>query len=70
MADSFHEYGYLWWLDRADGYAFMAGLYGQLAAVIPYKDLVVVITAHIPAPTDASTVTRWLLEHYVLPAAS
>jgi CubicO group peptidase (beta-lactamase class C family) len=69
-ADPVYEYGYLWWLDRADGYAFMAGLYGQLAAVIPNKDLVVVITAHIPAATDASTVTRWLLEHYVLPAAS
>jgi CubicO group peptidase (beta-lactamase class C family) len=70
VADPLYEYGYLWWLDRADGYAFMAGLYGQLAAAIPDKDLVVVITAHIPATTDASTVTRWLLEHYVLPAAS
>jgi CubicO group peptidase (beta-lactamase class C family) len=68
VADSFHEYGYLWWLDRADEYAFMAGLYGQLAAVVPDKDMVVVISAHIPATTDASTVTRWLLEHYILPA--
>jgi CubicO group peptidase (beta-lactamase class C family) len=68
VADPFHEYGYLWWLDRADGYAFMAGLYGQLAAVVPDKDLVVVITAHIPATTDASTVTRWLLERYIVPA--
>ena len=48
----------------------MAGLYGQLAAVVPAKDLVVVITAHLPADVDASTVTRWLLERYVLPAAS
>jgi len=70
VADPFHEYGYLWWLDRADGYAFMAGLYGQLAAVIPDRDLVVVITAHIPATTDATTVTRWLLEHYILAAAN
>ena len=29
VADPLHEYGYLWWLDRADGYAYMAGLYGQ-----------------------------------------
>ncbi len=64
-----YEYGYLWWLDRADGYAYMAGLYGQLAVVVPAKDLVVVITAHLPAAVDASTVTRWLLETYVLPAA-
>ena len=69
VADARYEYGYLWWLDRADGYAFMAGLYGQLAAVVPGKDLVVVITAHIPTTIDGSTVTRWLLERYILPAA-
>jgi hypothetical protein len=46
----------------------MAGLYGQLAAVAPGEDLVAVITAHLPATTDASTVTRWLLEKYILPA--
>jgi CubicO group peptidase (beta-lactamase class C family) len=63
------EYGYLWWLDRADGYAFMAGLYGQLAVVAPRRDLVAVVTAHIPADVDASSVTRWLVERYVLPAA-
>ena len=67
--DPTYEYGYLWWLDRADAYAYMAGLYGQLAVVVPAKDLVVVITAHLPAAVDASTVTRWLLETYVLPAA-
>ena len=63
------EYGYLWWLDRADGYAFMAGLYGQLIVVAPQQDLGAVVTAHIPAEVDASTVTRWLVERYVLPAA-
>jgi CubicO group peptidase (beta-lactamase class C family) len=63
------EYGYLWWLDRADDYAFMAGLYGQLVVVAPRQDLVVVVTAHIPAAVDASSVTRWLVERYVLPAA-
>ena len=48
----------------------MAGLYGQLAAVVPGKDLVAVITAHLPAAVDATTVTRWLLEKYVLPATA
>jgi CubicO group peptidase (beta-lactamase class C family) len=47
----------------------MAGLYGQTAFVDPAKDLVVVVTAHIPASVDASTITRRLLETYVLPAA-
>jgi CubicO group peptidase (beta-lactamase class C family) len=69
VADPQREYGYLWWLDRTDGYAYMAGLYGQLAAVAPGKDLVAVITAHLPAATDATAVTRWLLETYILPAA-
>jgi CubicO group peptidase (beta-lactamase class C family) len=69
VADPLYDYGYLWWLDRADGYAYMAGLYGQLAAVIPGKDLVAVVTAHLPANVDATSVTRWLLEKYILPAA-
>jgi CubicO group peptidase (beta-lactamase class C family) len=69
VADPQYEYGYLWWLDRADGYAYMAGLYGQLAVVDPGKDLVVVITAHLPATVDATAVTRRLLETYVLPSA-
>jgi len=69
VMDPGHEYGYLWWLDRRDGYAYMAGLYGQLAAVVPGKNLVVVITAHIPATADATALTRWLLERYILPAA-
>jgi len=47
----------------------MAGLHGQLAAVIPGKDLVAVVTAHLPATVDATAVTRWLLEKYILPAA-
>lgn len=64
-----NEYGYLWWLDGADGYAYMIGLYGQLAVVDPGKDLVAVITSHVPATEDSGAVTRWLLERYVLPAA-
>jgi hypothetical protein len=47
----------------------MAGLYGQLAAVVPAKDLVIVVTGHFPGNVDATAVTRWLLERYVLPAA-
>jgi CubicO group peptidase (beta-lactamase class C family) len=70
IADPLVEYGYLWWLDQADGYAYMSGLRGQLAAVVPADDLVVVITARLPADVDASVVTRWLLERYVLPATT
>jgi len=69
VADPSYDYGYLWWLDGADGYAYMSGLYGQLAVVAPGQDLVAVVTAHLPGKVDASTVTRWLLERYVLPAA-
>jgi CubicO group peptidase (beta-lactamase class C family) len=64
-----HQYGHLWWMDRAGGYAHMAGLYGQLAAVSPARGLVVVITAHMPGDVDSSAVNRWLLEEFVLPAA-
>ena len=56
VADPRYEYGYLWWLDRADGYAYMAGLYGQLAVVDSGKDLVAVITAHFPGTVDANSV--------------
>ncbi len=69
VADPRYEYGYLWWLDRADGYAYMAGLYGQLAVVDPGKDLVAVITSHLPGTVDANSITRRLLETYILPAA-
>jgi CubicO group peptidase (beta-lactamase class C family) len=64
-----HQYGHFWWMDRADGYAHMAGLYGQLAAIVPARGLVAVITAHMPGEVDSSAVNRWLLEEYVLPAA-
>lgn len=64
-----YDYGYLWWLDRADGYAYMAGLYGQLAVVDPGKDIVAVITAHFPGTVDGNSVNRRLLETYILPAA-
>ena len=69
VADPQYDYGYLWWLDRSNGYAYMAGLYGQLAVVDPGKDLVAVFTSHFPATVDANSVTRSLLETYILPAA-
>jgi len=69
VADPDYDYGYLWWLDGANGYAYMAGLYGQLAVVDPGKDLAVVLTSHFPASVDATSVTRSLLETYILPAA-
>jgi CubicO group peptidase (beta-lactamase class C family) len=69
VADPLTDYGYLWWLDRADGYAYMAGLYGQLVAVVPGEDLVAVITSHLPATVDATALTRWLLEKHILRAA-
>src|SRR5581483_4641919 len=62
VADPQYEYGYLWWLDRADGYAYMSGLYGQLAVVDPGRDLVAVITSHLPGSVDGGTVTRFLRE--------
>jgi CubicO group peptidase (beta-lactamase class C family) len=69
VADARYDYGYLWWLDGSNGYAYMAGLYGQLAVVDPGKDLVVVFTSHFPATVDATNVTRSLLATYILPAA-
>jgi len=69
VADPRYEYGYLWWLDSAHGYAYMSGLYGQTAVVDPGKDLVAVITAHFPAAVDAGKIERSLLEKYILSAA-
>jgi CubicO group peptidase (beta-lactamase class C family) len=68
IADPAYEYGYQWWLDRADGYAFMSGRFGQTAIVAPRADLVVVITAHLPE-TMSGTTPRLLFERYILPAA-
>ena len=42
---------------------------GQLVAVVPDEDLVVVVTAHVPASQDGVMAGRWLLGRYVLPAA-
>jgi CubicO group peptidase (beta-lactamase class C family) len=67
VADPMTEYGYLWWLDRADGYAYMAGL-RTTRRRRPRQGPVAVFTAHLPATVDAGSITRWLLESYVLPA--
>jgi CubicO group peptidase (beta-lactamase class C family) len=34
-----------------------------------WLDCAAVVTAHLPATVDATAVTRWLLEKYILPAA-
>jgi CubicO group peptidase (beta-lactamase class C family) len=68
VADPTYEYGYQWWLDRADGYAYMSGRFGQTAIVVPAADLVAVITAHLPEVMSGST-PRLLFERYILRAA-
>lgn len=64
-----YEYGYQWWLDVADNYAFMAGRFGQVVIVAPQQDLVIVFTAHLPDTVSDVGVTRWLAEKFILPAA-
>lgn len=64
-----YEYGYQWWLDVADNYAFMAGRFGQVMIVAPQQDLVIVFTAHLPDTVSDVGVTRWLAEKFILPAA-
>jgi CubicO group peptidase (beta-lactamase class C family) len=68
VSDPAYEYGYQWWLDRADGYAFMAGRFGQVAIVAPDQDMVVVFTSHLPDTISDVGVTRWLTEKYIFPA--
>lgn len=70
VAGPWYEYGYQWWLDRADGYAYMSGRFGQTVIVAPEKDMVIVITASLPEDVSgALSVPRWLAETYILPAA-
>ena len=64
-----YEYGYQWWLDLADQYAFMAGRFGQVVIVAPQQDLVIVFTSHLPDTVSDVGVTRWLAEKFILPAA-
>ena len=53
----------------ADGYAFMAGCFGQVAIVAPKQDMVIVFTAHLPDTVSNVGVTRRLAETLILPAA-
>jgi CubicO group peptidase (beta-lactamase class C family) len=69
VRDPRYEYGYQWWLDRADGYAFMAGRFGQVAMIVPKQDMVIVFTSHLPDTASDVGVTRWLAERFILPAA-
>ena len=69
VADPAYEYGYQWWLDVADGYAFMAGRFGQVAIVAPGQDMVIVFTSHLPDTVSDVGVTRWLAEKFIFPAA-
>lgn len=55
------EYGYWWWLDPA-GY-MAVGLGGQVIAVLPEQDLVVVFTGAVPEAVPFS-----LIRKYVIPA--
>lgn len=69
VRDPRYEYGYQWWLDRADGYAFMAGRFGQVAIVAPKHDMVIIFTSHLPDSISDVGVTRWLTERFIFPAA-
>jgi CubicO group peptidase (beta-lactamase class C family) len=66
VPDPAYEYGYQWWLDAADGYAFMAGRFGQVAIVAPKQDMVIVFTSHLPDTVSDVGVTRWLAEKFIL----
>jgi CubicO group peptidase (beta-lactamase class C family) len=66
VPDPAYEYGYQWWLDGADGYAFMAGRFGQVAIVAPKQDMVIVFTSHLPDTVSDVGVTRWLAEKFIL----
>ena len=59
------EYGYLFWL--RDDYYSAAGALGQLLAVIPELDIIVVLTSEL---LDlASNTPNYLVENYIIPAA-
>lgn len=68
VSDPAYEYGYQWWLDGADGYAFMAGRFGQVAIVAPKQDMVIVFTSHLPDTVSDVGVTRWLAEKFIIPS--
>jgi len=47
------DYGYLWWVGK-DGSYDAIGIYGQMIAVVPSEDLVIVINADWPTAGDAA----------------
>ena len=56
--DEFTRYGYLWWLtdiDQAPAY-YASGLGGQLIAVVPQRQIVVVISTYVDLATYRSVV--------------
>ncbi len=64
-------YGYLWWVDEVDGAAagMAVGYGGQLVAVLPDRELVVVVSSDVGdhATVDGSTLT-YLLDRVIAPA--
>lgn len=68
VLDPMYESGHQWWLDRADGYTFMAGRFGKVAIVAPRQDMVIVFTSHLPGTVSDVGVARWLAERFILPS--
>src|SRR5215218_7233 len=66
-------YGYLWWVGELDGSpAYLAvGLGGQLVAVLPDRDLVVVVSTDVGryASVDVSS-TTYLVDSVIAPAVA
>ena len=58
-------YGYLWWI-HGDGPYAAHGTKGQFIDIIPEKDLVVVITGHIP--DSEYVIPQQLIRDYLIPA--
>lgn len=59
------EYGYLFWLH--EDYYSAVGALGQLIAIIPELDIVVVLTSELL--NLASDTPNYLIENYIIPAA-
>jgi CubicO group peptidase (beta-lactamase class C family) len=64
-------YGYLWWADEVDGSpaSLAIGTGGQLVAVVPDRELVVVVSSHVgDHPTVSASVTTYLVDAVIAPA--
>ncbi len=62
-------YGYYWWLDPKNGLISAKGVRGQRLEIVPARNLVFVVTAELP-PALVASITKKLLEEFVLPAAT